>query len=258
VTPRLSVIIPVRNRSGVRADNCLRSLRWQTLDEGDVEIIVSDFGSSPEEREALGAIADRHRARVIHTATGELWNRSRALNLGLQRASAPMAVCTDIDMLFSPTFLEEVVRGIESCAGEALVVCRCRDLPESVPEQVWEASDYPELERRSSFRQAMGTGACQAAPLSFFERVRGYDERYVFWGFEDKDMVSRAQRAGLRLTWIHDRTSMLHQWHRRMAEDKLFWKYHNKLRFYLTRHVVVKNRSGWGDRARGPLKATAR
>lgn len=244
--PRLSVIIPVRNRSGIRADNCLRSLRWQTLD--DVEIVLSDFGSSDEERAGLAAIASRHEARIVYTATDALWNRSRALNLGLQAATAPMAVCTDIDMLFSPTFLEEVVRGIEDHDGEALVVCRCRDLPQSVPERAWEASDYPELERQSTFRQAMGTGACQGAPRSFFERVRGYDERYVYWGFEDKDMVSRAERAGLSLVWIHERTSMLHQWHRRMAADKPLWKYHNKLRFYLTKHRVVKNRDRWGER----------
>ncbi len=244
---RLSVIVPVRNRSGVRAENCLRSLRWQTLE--DVEIVLSDFGSSPEERDALAAIAKKYDARVVTTATDALWNRSRALNLGLQAATAPLAVCTDIDMLFSPTFLEEVVRGIEKHDGEALVVCRCRDLPETVPEQPWEVSDYPELERQSTFRKAMGTGACQGAPLSFFERVRGYDERYVYWGFEDKDMVSRAERAGLSLVWIHEQTSMLHQWHRRMAEDKLHWKYHNKLRFYLTKHRVVKNRAGWGERS---------
>lgn len=247
--PRLSVIIPVRNRSGQRADNCLRSLRWQTLDADGVEIILSDFGSEPAEREALAAIAERHRARVIYTATDELWNRSRALNLGIQAAGAPRVVCTDIDMLFSPTFLQTVAQSIDEHDGEALVVCRCRDLPESVPEKAWAEEDYPGLEARSTMRKAMGTGACQGARRSFFEAVRGYDERYVFWGFEDKDMVSRAERAGLSLIWIHERTSMLHQWHRRTAEDRLFWKYHNKLRFYLTKHRIRKNPDRWGNRA---------
>jgi glycosyltransferase involved in cell wall biosynthesis len=244
---KLSVIIPVRDRSGLRAENCLRSLRWQTQAAADVEILVSDFGSRADELAALRALAEPFDAKVLHTPTDDLWNRSRALNVGLRAARGEHVMCTDVDMVFHPKFLATVVARIEMRQDAAMVVCRCRDLPESVPEQRWETADYAALEAKASFRQAMGTGACQAASKRFFERVRGYDERYVYWGFEDKDMVARAERAGLSLEWIHDDTSMLHQWHPRMSEDKLFWKYHNKLRFYLTRHRVKKNPRSWGE-----------
>ena len=95
-------------------------------------------------------------------------------------------------------------------------------------------------------RIAMGTGACQVFSTKWAKSVRGYDEKYVFWGFEDKDMVARAQKSGLETVWIHDETAMLHQWHRRTANDKLYLKYKNKLRFYLTQGIIVKNKKSWG------------
>lgn len=242
--PRISVIIPVRNRAGQRLDNCLRSLRWQDLPDGAHEIVLSDFGSDAEHAQAVADVAARHGARVVRTPTTELWNRSRALNIGIRAARGDLVLCTDADMIFAPDFVRAVIDEIER--GEVLVLCRCRDLPEDVPEQAWDGSDFPGLLARSTFRQTRGTGACQGAKKSFFERVRGYDESYVFWGFEDNDMVSRAERAGLSVVYIHERTSMLHQWHPTTKNDRPLLKLKNKWRFWLTRRVVTKNPTGWG------------
>ena len=128
-----------------------------------------------------------------------------------------------------------------------MVLCRCRDLPESVPEQLWDVEDFAGLKQASDIRDTSGTGACQAALKSFFEYTRGYDEKFVYWGAEDVDMTSRAERYGLKLHWMDDAdTCMLHQWHPTMKNDRK-WTFHiNRLRFKLTRHIIIKNRSGWG------------
>ncbi len=243
--PQLSVIIPVRNRAGVRADNCLGSLRWQTLGESDLEIVVSDFGSEPRQRSELAELAEGHAVNLVYTETDELWNRSRALNIGIQAASADLVVCTDIDMIFRPSFMATVAERL-AANPRAMVVSRCRDLPEEVPEQPWCVEDFDEHEAKARYRPSSGTGACQGVARSFFFDVRGYDESYVFWGFEDGDMLNRAKRSGLSLSWIHDHTSMLHQWHPHEARKKLHWKYINKARFLLTKHRIRKNPRSWG------------
>jgi len=75
------------------------------------------------------------------------------------------------------------------------------------------------------------------------------DEAYKFWGCEDTDMFLRAQRAGLEAVWVHDNTSMLHQWHRDTRHDRKFLKFLNDARFHLTKRIVVKNWwSAWGQR----------
>lgn len=242
--PLLTVVLPSRDRSGVRLSACLASLRWQDLPADDVEIVLSDFGSGPEHRASLAELADQYGCRLVRTETTELWNRSRALNVGIQHARAEHVLCSDVDILFAPSFLPTVLE--ELSKGRAFVVCRCRDLPADVPERVWARDDFPGLLARSTFRQFPGTGACQATRRDWMIRVRGYDERYVFWGYEDRDMVLRARCAGLRVVWIHERTAMLHQWHRKMNNDVPWLKYRNKARYFLTGFVVRKNRAGWG------------
>ena len=59
-------------------------------------------------------------------------------------------------------------------------------------------------------------------------------------------MVLRARMSGLKLTWIHEKTSMLHQWHRKMDNDYRMLLYKNKLRYFTTGFVKNKNRRGWG------------
>lgn len=245
-TPLLSVIVPVRNRAGRRLENCLRSLRWQDLPEDEVEVIVSDFGSAPEMRAATAALAERFGARVLFTPAEEVWNRSRALNIGIRAARGRYVLCTDADMIFAPTFLRTLVEAQREAEDGALVVCRCRDLPDDVPEQVWQRSDYPALLARAPFREKLGTGACQMARREAFARLHGYDEQYVFWGMEDNDFRFRARRAGLAERWVHERTSMLHQWHPSDRGTRPVRKMLNDLRFHLTKWRRVKNRRRWG------------
>ena len=90
--PLITAIIPIRNRSGDRLENCLRSLRWQEgMARDEVEILISDFGSDDTHRHSVMSLAEAYDARVEFTETTEVWNRSRALNIGLQTARGQIA-----------------------------------------------------------------------------------------------------------------------------------------------------------------------
>jgi glycosyltransferase involved in cell wall biosynthesis len=246
--PRISAIIPVRNRSGIRFENCLGSLRWQDVGAKAIEIIVSDFGSDPEQARSIAELAEAHGARVVRTETAAYWNRSRALNIGIRASSADVLFCTDADMIFFPNFVSSILQEHTERPGKAMVVCKCSDLPESVGERRWRPDDLDELRRATRVRRSPGTGACQAAPRDFFFHARGYDEKYWYWGKEDLDMFSRAERYGLEPRWIHEKTTMMHQWHPESPAKKkgLSWRW-NDMRWRFTRHRVVKNRRGWGE-----------
>ena len=248
--PQISAVIPVRDRTGTRLDNCLRSLRWQELERGDIEIVLTDFGSSPDHAEGLHALAEAHGAALVRVEAKGVWNRARALNHGIQHAHGKFVFCTDADMLFAPNFVATLLEVQARERDEAFVVCHCRDLPESIPEQPWQREDFPRLLAAAPFRVATGTGACQVARREFFERVRGYDEGFKFWGQEDNDMRFRAGRCGLREIWVQEQTAMLHQWHPSERGKKPLRKSINDVRFHLTKRVTVKNWRGWGERRR--------
>jgi glycosyltransferase involved in cell wall biosynthesis len=245
--PLLSVIIPVRNRSGIRLDNCLTSLRWQQgVELSEIEIIISDLASDPQHRVAIDETAERHSSRVVRVERTEIWNRSWALNVGIRAALGERVMCTDADMIFSPDFLNRTLAAFEE-RSKPLVLCRCHDLPQSVPERPWQPDDFPALREQAELRDTVGTGACQAAYRTFFEEVRGYDEKYVFWGNEDKDMVARAEVFGLEAHWLREPTCMLHQWHATHKMDKRWLRFKNRMRYKFTKTKLVKNKKRWGE-----------
>jgi glycosyltransferase involved in cell wall biosynthesis len=176
----------------------------------------------------------------------KIWNRSWALNVGIRAAHGDRVMCTDADMIFSPGFLHDTLSTLVD-NDKALVLCRCHDLPEAVPEKAWHLDDFAWLREQAELRDTVGTGACQAATRSFFEEVRGYDEKYVFWGNEDKDMVARAAVFGLEQHWLPEPTSMLHQWHPTMKLDKKWLRFKNRIRYKFTKTQLVKNKKRWGE-----------
>jgi glycosyltransferase involved in cell wall biosynthesis len=256
--PRISVVLPVRNRGATRLENCLRSLRWQQIEPDRVEIIVSDFGSTPDAARSIEGLALAYHCQLRRVDTREVWNRSRALNIGIRAATADYVLCTDADMIFAPNFLPVALAAHERTAGRAFVVCKCHDLPPSVPLRQWRERDFDELSAQASVRCTFGTGACQSASRSFFERVRGYDEKYLFWGKEDTDMLVRATHCGLTLTWIESTTKMLHQWHRKNKRNAgIYWTM-NRLRFAFTKNRIVKNDDRWGQVSGTRMRSGAR
>ena len=57
-----------------------------------------------------------------------------------------------------------------------------------------------------------------------FERVNGYDTRFVGWGEEDVDLAVRLQRLGLRCGHGGPQATLLHLWHESLAvRDRPNW-----------------------------------
>jgi glycosyltransferase involved in cell wall biosynthesis len=258
LTPRLSVIVPIRNRSGDRLENCLRSLRWQEGIEADqVEVIVVDFGSDLEHREAVEKACAQFEAKIERVEITGMWNRSKALNHGLRAARGVYLFCTDVDMIFSPNFLEEMMKAHRAAESRGaldmpqrgvIVFSRCQDLPASFEMRSYELEDYDALLSISDQRGTNGTGACQSAHRDLFYALRGYDEAFQHWGAEDDDLRHRALKYGLSPQWISPVASMLHQWHPTTKHQRPIRKRLNQWRLYATRWRIKKNHREWGGR----------
>ncbi len=248
VAPLLTVVIPVRNRGGVRLENCLKGLRWQhDVKAEEVEIILSDFGSDPEYREQVEQAARRFQATVRYTPANGLWNRSRALNIGIKRARGKFTLCTDVDMVFAPNFLRALLDKQQELDGRGLLLCQYHDLgPETESRPIGE-DDLEALRSSATMRPTYGMGGCQCAETAWFHRVRGFDQKYTFWGVEDNDLTVRAKHDGRIVDWVTERTFLLHQWHRTQKNDRPWLTKMNRWRLKLTGWIVRKNWLGWGE-----------
>ena len=150
-------------------------------------------------------------------------------------------------MVFAENFVAEAVAAVEALGGKGIALCQSRDLPEACVDADVPLEKYESFKAQTSMRPTYGVGACQCAPKNWFHEVRGYDEGYRWWGFEDQDMLSRAVRSGLEPVWITEKTAMLHQWHPKQNKTHKFRIGLNRWRYRLLKPWVKRNRKGWGQ-----------
>ena len=224
----VTVVMVIKNRDKVRFERCLRSLLEQSL---ECKVLVVDYGSDKEniewERESIKQFPNATLIEV--TRNTDIFNKSRASNIGFKYATTKYILSSDIDIIYSSNFIEEVMK-VLTTNPKSLVLCQKIDLDKEGKEvEVHEPS---------------ASGSCIGIDAFWLEEVHGYDEVYTYWGREDNDLVDRAVASGYQVYWITDKTKMWHQWHKpadRPSLDDNTWYYQ------IPSKPIKRNFNGWGE-----------
>jgi len=258
----ITVVIPLKNtadyhRETKRLGDCLNSLKNQTVPYNQIDVIVADIDSDPYYKTKHKEICNKFKARYIYTKTGDVWNISKARNIGIRDARAKFVMTTDVDCIFAPNFIETVSKHM---ADDKIVHCRISDLPGNYDGKL---DDFIWMGKVSTLRPPFGFGGCQVFPKKWAFKVHGFDEAYVVWGADDTDFYLRAIQDGLESIWIERETSFFHQYHETENNVKNR-KYvsENRLRLKaveLEKLPIIRNETGWGEKktAKTPLKISA-
>ncbi|MBM4021332.1 MAG: glycosyltransferase [Planctomycetes bacterium] len=86
-----------------------------------------------------------------------------------------------------------------------------------------------------------------------FERVNGFDERFVGWGQEDDDLGLRLRAAGVRLESVLDLTWSLHVWHTTDPTATRRWRDGANVPYFGRRGRLTVCRRGLRRRGRDDL-----
>lgn len=152
-----------------------------------------------------------------------------ARNLGARTAierGAHQLVFLDVDCVPTPGTLEAYARAASTAEGTAAVLCGPVAYLPPAPPGGYDLEAEARAARPHPGRPAPEPDEVVADPeahhlfwsLSFsvsrttWERIGGFDERYVGYGAEDTDFGQRAARAGVPLAWVGGATA-LHQHH---------------------------------------------
>lgn len=167
VPPRVSVVIPTRNRHDL-LDQALRALDRQTVD--DVEVVVVDDGSSPPVADVFGGRTVAGRPLTVLRQDGN--GAVRARLAGIAATTAPILAFTDSDCEPQPGWLEAALRRIDD--GADLVAGRTSPFRPVAP-----------LERAVSEAEGGLFPSCNlVVRRSVYEEVGGFDaEAAARWGF---------------------------------------------------------------------------
>ena len=243
--PTLSIVV-VTYEWPEALDLVLRSLSEE--DDRSFEIVVADDGSGPETARLVSSWHSVLGGRLTHAWQPDLgFRRARVLNVGAAEARSDYLLFIDGDAIPRRGLVAAVRRAAlpgwflsskrlnmspdlsrRALAGER-AVWRWSALGwlARAPRELFNSAErntpgllLPVRDQRRPWRRSQefsppywGYGCVLGVHRSDFERVNGFDMRFVGWGGEDVDIAVRLRRAGLRCGWPGPRASMLHLWH---------------------------------------------
>ncbi len=213
---------------------CLASLDMQRGVAGRFEVVVADDGSRDETIPLVRRLAGQVRyplSSVTHEHEG--FRLARCRNEGTAASSAPYLLFTDGDCVLPP---DHVAAHLRARRPGVVVGSDCARLDATASariglEEIREgraAFGVPLGERVRLLGKATRAKVYELARLPMrprlsgnnialwrrdFERINGFDERFVGWGFEDRDLQDRLERSGLRVRSLLWRTVPVHLWH---------------------------------------------
>ena len=134
----------------------------------------------------MKASAARFGANLVIIPDKGYWNRAEAINAGFGTVKTPMVFFSDVDIVYSKGFFEEVIQILDE-DPLSYVISAMNDLPEDHPIEI-SNDNFGEL--LATARPRFGASfhaAMFGARTEIVRLVGGYDENYLIWGTEDDD-----------------------------------------------------------------------
>lgn len=218
--------------------------------DAPLEVIVADDGSGPETAQVVSQMHTWYPVRLEHVRqAGGSWRKARVLNLGALEARGDFLLFLDGDCVPRSGCLAATLRAAlpgwflaskrlhlserlswRVLRGEAhpwrwstlrFLAGAPRELLSTHRETARPGLVLPIRDRRRPWRPELPDFAPPFGAYGFyfgvwredFDRVNGFDMRYVGWGGEDRDIAARLHTAGVRCGWPGPRATMLHLWH---------------------------------------------
>ena len=208
----ISIVLTYRNRDLSIVKKCLDSLQNQT--QKNFSIILVDYGSEAIFAKQLTVLVANYTfiKLIACPVLGQLWNKSRAINIALKETDTPYFLVGDIDLIFKEDFIENA---IEFAKKSKVTYFQVGFLAKEESSKSTQFQNYKI--KHLSRKEATGI---TLFPTEILKNINGYDEFYHGWGAEDTDVHIRLLNAGFEVIFYDKEVFMLHQWHPKNYRSK--------------------------------------
>lgn len=230
--PDLAVLISTFERPA-HLRRCLESIAAQRDVAERIEVVVTDDGSRDLTRQVVIAFARKVRFRVAITShPHDGFRLSQCRNEGVAASEAERLLFTDGDCMLPPGTLAAFIAAIRPgriAGGDSYRLGEAETAAISVDDirAGRFALAVPHVERRRLALKAWHAKVYEAVRMPMrprvygnaigiargdYERLNGFDEAFVGWGLEDRDLQLRAEKLGIRVKGMFEH-AFVHQWH---------------------------------------------
>lgn len=275
-TPQIALLVSSYERPG-HLQRCLLSIACQQDVPGGFEVVVTDDGSTDETEQVVKTFADAVDFQVqfvTHPHNG--FQLARCRNNGVKASHAPYLLFLDGDCLLPSDHVSWHVRQQRRHFVSAGDCCR---LDQATSEQINDpqirdgsfVNTAPRAELRRMARQHRKAvwynlvrhatkpkliGNNIGIAREDYERINGYDERFVGWGCEDDDLRLRLRQAGVQIQSVMNHTFTYHLWHPYVPSATLEWKTGTNVKYLQRQSRLTRCLHGMTHRSPDELATT--
>ncbi|MBW2978074.1 glycosyltransferase [Candidatus Woesearchaeota archaeon] len=244
----ITVVIGVKDRYSFRMINSLKSIRNQDYPQALIKIIIVDYDTKKELIQKFKKMIGKYNANYIRVNNKPLWSRAHAMNIGIKRTTTKYILCSDEDIIFERDYIKRAIKELQKNSFQ-VILSQCFDLPKIKINKI----DFNKFKRLAKPRDIYKRKCAYGINLTlryFYYKVRGYDEFYKLWGYEDKDLIKRFEMFGLNIKLIKNKSIYFHQWHPKYRGIKIkgYEKQIRKNKEYKNKtNSIIRNKAGWGE-----------
>ncbi len=201
----VTFIYPYRDRDTKRIKRSLDSL--QNQDSRNFKVVFIDFGTELNLSKEVKKIVLEYDF-VDYAYTYEIdrpWNKSKAINIALNRIKTDYVFISDVDVIYKPTFVSTLEKKFFDGEVHYFTV-GLLSKEESSSDKKFE--DY-----KIKFQTPSGATGLTLFPTKILKEIGGFDEYFHFWGAEDTEVHNRVKTRGYSVSFYDKERFILHQWH---------------------------------------------
>lgn len=245
----ITIVLTNRNRNLNIVKNCLESLSNQSKKE--FELFFVDYGSDSDYLIELKKLVVNYPKvhLILCPVNGQLWNKSRAINIALKQTKTPYFLVGDVDLIFSPQFISTAYELMNS-NNVYYFKYGFLSQDESLKKKTFE-------EYEIDFDGSIDVAGTTLFSTQQLREINGYDEFYHGWGAEDVDVHLRMSNLGCQIVFYNSSILLKHQWHPKQYRSKI-----SKQPFHIgleginhvymdiskrTKRIVANQNQSWGE-----------